>query len=424
MTTKSRLRSFLMHILVAGFLASSGQPAFATNDTMLELLRILKDRGSITQEEYELLVNAARTEAEKDDAVMQADDPGRGTEVAREEVPRDAEVTVGAGSLKLNGLMQAWFLHDPTRTFGAKAGAEDTFRLRRGEIALTGDIMPDIGFHIMFDPAKVLSVNQQTSAGVITNVGVNQNSAVLQDLDVRLRLGKMFPGIGSIAPNLEAIVGQQKTPVTEEGYRSSTRLDLVERSQIGRTFGDKRSTGLLLKDSHGYVDYYLGVFNDGFMLNDVDNNDAKTFVAHIVLKPLAAWKVGASVQTGNTGVNEVDQDRWGLDTQWQEAAGRASFKAEYLEATDGAVKAKGYYLQPAYFLIPEKLQLAGRYDWFDPDNDIGDNHIQEIGGALNWYFYNYNAKFQLEYLRRVNQAPPAGVDKHEDVLLMNLQTAF
>lgn len=338
------------------------------------------------------------------------------------EPPKDAAVKVGAGHLKLDGLMQVWFVHDPTTAFGAKANAENTFRLRRGEIALNGDLLPDIGFHVMIDPAKLLSVNQQTSAGVVTNVSVNQNSAILQDLDVRLRFAKMFPQIADFAPNLEAVVGQQKTPVTEEGYRSSARLDLVERSQIGRTFGDRRSTGLLLKDSYRYVDYYVGVFNDGFLLNDVDNNNAKTFAGHVVVKPWPEWKLGAFGQASETGPANADQDRWGFDMQWENK--RGSFKAEYLHATDGAVRSQGFYLQPGYFLIPDKLQLVARYDWFDPNNNVRGNEIQEISGALNWFFYKNFARFQFEYMRRKNQNPPSGVKEDENVVLMNLQTAF
>jgi hypothetical protein len=422
---------------MAGFLAGSGPPAYAANDALLELMKILRDKGSITQEEYALLVDAARTEEDKletikqevtaevkKDVAMQAADLGGAPAVKPGEVPKDAGVKVGAGNLKLGGLMQVWFMHDPTTAFGAKADAESTYRLRRGEIVFNGDIMPDIGFHIMFDPAKLLSVNQQTSAGAVTNVSVNQNSAVLQDLDVRLRLAKMFPEIAGFAPNLEVIVGQQKTPVTEEGYRSSARLDLVERTQIGRIYGDRRSTGVLVKNSHEYVDYYVGVFNDGFLLNDVDNNDAKTLAGHLVLKPLPEWKVGVFGQVSDTGSADADQDRWGFDSQWEPGNGRFAFKAEYLHAADGAVDSQGFYLQPAYYLIPEKLQLAGRYDWLDPNGDIGDNEIEEISAGLNWYFYQYNAKLQLQYLHRNNEAPPAGVAEHENVLLMNLQTAF
>jgi len=39
-------------------------PGFAANEAMLDLLKILRDKGSISQEEYELLVNAAKSDAE------------------------------------------------------------------------------------------------------------------------------------------------------------------------------------------------------------------------------------------------------------------------------------------------------------------------------------------------------------------------
>ncbi len=44
-------------------------PAFAINDAMLDLLKILRDKGSLTQDEYGLLVNASRADAEKVEGV-------------------------------------------------------------------------------------------------------------------------------------------------------------------------------------------------------------------------------------------------------------------------------------------------------------------------------------------------------------------
>jgi|GEM_PF-1431233 len=413
------MKKLMLMAVASGMFLAGASVVPAQQSSVEDRLKALEQQA---QENKGLKERVKKLEDENEALKKQVADLGGAPALKPGEVPKDAGVKVGVGNLKLDGLMQVWFMHDPTRTFGAKANAENTFRLRRGEIKLSGDIMPDIGFDIMIDPAKLLSVNQQTSAGVVTNVSVNQNSAILQDLDVRLRFTKMFPEIAGFAPNLEAIIGQQKTPITEEGYRSSAKLDLVERSQIGRTFGDRRSTGLLLKDSYQYVDYYVGVFNDGFLLNDVDNNNAKTVAGHLVLKPLPDWRIGAFGQAGDTGASNADQDRWGFDTQYERD--RISFKAEYAHGRDGTVNSQGFYLQPGYYLIKDKLQLVGRYDWFDPNNDTSHNEIQEISGALNWYFYKHNAKFQFEYMRRINQAPPAGVQENEDVLLMNLQTAF
>jgi phosphate-selective porin OprO/OprP len=50
--------------MVLGAMAAFSTPAFAVNDAMLDLLKILRDKGSITAAEYEMLVNAAKADGE------------------------------------------------------------------------------------------------------------------------------------------------------------------------------------------------------------------------------------------------------------------------------------------------------------------------------------------------------------------------
>ncbi len=40
-------------------------PIHAANQSMMELLRILRDKGTLTQNEYELLVNASKADKER-----------------------------------------------------------------------------------------------------------------------------------------------------------------------------------------------------------------------------------------------------------------------------------------------------------------------------------------------------------------------
>jgi phosphate-selective porin OprO and OprP len=65
---KTHLGNFCGAILI-GCAAALATPAMAANEAMLDLLKILRDKGSITAEEYELLVNTARADVEKVEGV-------------------------------------------------------------------------------------------------------------------------------------------------------------------------------------------------------------------------------------------------------------------------------------------------------------------------------------------------------------------
>ena len=88
---KKYLQAFFTSIMIV-CAASLATPAYAANDALLELMKILRDKGSITQDEYELLVNAAKTEEEKVETVKQE---------VKEEVKKDVEKQVAEATKEL-----------------------------------------------------------------------------------------------------------------------------------------------------------------------------------------------------------------------------------------------------------------------------------------------------------------------------------
>ena len=326
-------------------------------------------------------------------------------------------VLAGFGNITLDGLLQVWFVHDPTTEFSKGTTDSSTFRLRRGDVKISGDIVPEMGFNMMFDIAKAIKVSTTTNTtGAVTGLTPDQSSTYLQDMTVNLKLAKIIPCLDSVAPKMEMWIGQQKPGITEEGPRPSSNLDFPERSLLARTYADKRDVGLLIKDSHQYVDYTLGLFNDNGM-NTPDNNNNKTVAGHVTLKPCSAFKFGASGSTGARGLNEAASTRYGCDAQVVE--GPAGLKAEYLQGREGTADFTGYYVQPSCYIVADKLQLIGRYDSYDPNTDVNKNTIQEISGGLNYFFSKHNSKIQLDYIRRNNEAAT-----DEDIVMVCFQAMY
>ena len=60
--------------------------------------------------------------------------------------------------------------------------------------------------------------------------------------------------------------------------------------------------------------------------------------------------------------------------------------------------ATGWYVQSGYFLIPRKLQLAGRYAWWDPDTKAAGDLIKQVDGAMTYYFSGtYDHQITIQY---------------------------
>lgn len=60
--------------------------------------------------------------------------------------------------------------------------------------------------------------------------------------------------------------------------------------------------------------------------------------------------------------------------------------------------AQGWYGQSGYFLLPRKLELAGRYAYWDPDTNASGDLVKEANVALTYYVNgNYDQTITLQY---------------------------
>ena len=303
-------------------------------------------------------------------------------------------VKIGFGELEIGGLVQLWYTHDETT--GKGVGKADTFRLRRSEIAFRGKILPEVSWTVMIDPSKELG---------FTTGSIDQDTRILQDFHIDL----------NYIPHHSLSVGQFKLPLTEEGLRSSVRLDTIERSFIGRTFGDQRDIGIQLSGIWEYVDYWLGIFN-GSGQNQLDVNDYKDISGRIVLKPFKGLEIGISGLTGKTGITLSDRNRLGGELRYE--YNDLSFKGEYMKAKDSKLEREGWYAQVGYFMpfLPQ-LQGVFKYEEFE---DASNNEERDLTVGLNYFIKQNRFKVQINYINRDESKRKS----NNDQVLMALQIAF
>ena len=301
-------------------------------------------------------------------------------------------VEAGFGKIKLTGLMQIWYQNDNGAT------PFDTFRLRRAEIKLSGEIKPDVSWAVMIDPAQQREDLTRKSP--------------LQDFVITLK------------PRKECSIdfGQYKTPFGMEGLESSAKLDFIERSALASQFKwtDYRDVGFTVKGDHKLNDVKIqptiGVFN-GKGQNNLDENNPMDIALRLVVKPIESLHLGVANYNGKTGATETSNFRTGVEAKFVKDPG--SIYGEYATGKSSGKDKNTYYATAAYKFL-KSYQAALRYDYLDPDTDTKDDAKTETTAGLNYFIENQNAKVQLNYVVRGEE----GTSLDDDVVRINLQISY
>ena len=241
--------------------------------------------------------------------------------------------------LYVGGLLQLWYYNTQNDNRGLfdspngtgiadtnEASDNDSFHVRRAELALAMNIHKNVTTYVMLDfaydintipflptnqnfrTANYVSPEFSAANGVFGNPaavstaqaggGVTPN--VLQDALIN------FHGI---VPHHDFTIGQYMYTFSLEQFGPNSMLDFVERSVIGNSFA--REMGLTIHGSwwdnaggncycgaadNGRFQYWLSIFNgagnynqtSGFSLNRTDDNDEKDFLGTVLVRPV--WK--------------------------------------------------------------------------------------------------------------------------------------
>ena len=332
--------------------------------------------------------------------------PGRAwAQTSQEEAPPPDRLSIGTeGFFRPGMLLQGWFLFDHADA------TTSTFRIRRAELSVKGEIVPHrLAYQLMIDPAKVLEFGSATldvenqdpppsDPDAPESVTVRQPvSAVAVFQDVYLTL---------LTDYVEVSLGQFKIPVSWEGYGSSKSLLFPERATVSRTFGDRRDIGLRLSKQFARFGYSAGVFN-GAGLNNLDTNNDKDVALRLEAYPIDGLVVAGVIYASIGDRDSNVRDRYEGDVRFER--GPLLVQAEYIRAHDSnaggdEVDAHGFYAAVAWTLWGV-LQPCARFGALDPDVDQDldgtgtSDELWQLDLGLNYYFRQQEAKAQLAYSR-------------------------
>ena len=325
------------------------------------------------------------------------------------------------GWVQVGALLQGWF--DTQWRSDVPAGTsrstQATFRLRRAEIKVSGDIVRDVAsFLVSFDPAatyKFSATNYTVQSGAgatatqqtITTYAPPGNTTSLKLFWVTLK-----------SPYIEASIGQFKYPISYEGQSSSGELIFPERAYSSRYFGDTYDMGIRLEKKFDWLKYQVFLIN-GTGQNQIDANLQKDLAVRLEVTPIDGLTVGGS---GLTSIAERTTQPTTKDKV--EAFGRFNKKGfliqgELLWGSTGATasgvertKARGRYAVVGY-TIANAVQPVFRWGFLDTDHTltagqngsyplyspfgIASDGVRSYEVGLNYFVQGNNFKLQAAY---------------------------
>ena len=339
------------------------------------------------------------------------------TEVSSPALP--TKLAIGKDSwVQVGALLQGWFDTNwksqiPDNT---SRGTKSTFRIRRAELKLSGNLLGDLAsFMVSFDPAVPYKYSSNTYTVTDTN-GVKQTITTSTPPGNTTSLKLFWVSLNS--RYVDAAIGQFKYPMSYEGQSSSAELLFPERAYSSRYFGDTYDMGFRLEKKLDWFKYQVFLLN-GSGQNQVDTNIQKDLSIRAELTPIPALTFGVA---GLTSLTRRTQQATTKDTG--EFFGRLNtagflLQGELLWGETGATKsglertkAAGRYATIGY-TIAGKLQPVFRYGYLNTDKTVTLNNastyalyapfgvatdeVRSYEVGLNYYLQSNLLKLQAAY---------------------------
>jgi phosphate-selective porin OprO/OprP len=263
--------------------------------------------------------------------------------------------------------------------------------------------------------------------------------------------------------------GQFKIPFARQELTSTAALQLVDRANAVDAFKPSWDIGAMAQGrvAGGKFVYNVGIFN-GTGQSGTRSDNSGAWAARIAFNPFGEMKyiepdlentpkpllsLGANYfantlkRNGNAtflnttsstppyagtsgwlgkvasttaffdNTEKVDIGTYGFDLafKWRGLAAQGEYFGGRAEGQNNGptVHSRGYYAQAGYFLLPKRLEVAGRYSCVDPNRDVSSDLQIEITGGINYYFQGNNWKLQGDYTN-IHIQQPAGRQATDD----------
>ncbi|MDU1891309.1 MAG: porin [Dysgonomonas sp.] len=172
------------------------------------------------------------------------------------------------------------------------------------------------------------------------------------------------------------------------------------KNNFGRDAGVMVSGELVPMANHNLIHYSAGVFQ-GTGVTTGETNNTKDFVGMLLFQPIKGLRVGGGaylgeatyLKTGTLEITDHVRNRYYASADYK--SDRFYARTEWIHGNDGGIEKEGVYGLGMYYLIPQKLNVLGKVDYYNRNKDINSEVIDYTIG-LNYYFFPM-CRVQLNY---------------------------
>ena len=193
-------------------------------------------------------------------------------------------------------------------------------------------------------------------------------------------------------------------PVNQRNLNANVRLDVNKLMYVGRLMWNIMGRPGYGEGDLAYSESPQLAMGGGYAYNPSINTSSNNSFVGIDLANLNFRRQLAAFGNGRQlGLGIVDYSTWAVDSVFKyrgfSLQGEFYFKnvtrhekglpcmntACTVTAPGQFGNAFGWYVQSGYYLIPRKVELAGRFAYWDPDTHSGDDLVKQSDVSLNWY---------------------------------------
>lgn len=376
------------------------------------ILKKLVEKGILTQEEATSVMQEMDKENVEQEKKVEAQIEKKVTEAVPTDTKDIDKVVKALKGIKFGLLWYLSYMDGQGKDVGGSAGdsiERNKFAIKRGYFRFTKELMPWFDAHITFDVTQVKDEKKEFQDYYDETVKVENSLDGSIAVRIKYAYAKFkLPDLAFFTkPFIEFGVVHMPWLDYEEHvnfYRCQDTM-FIERNgtfnsaDFGLTFvslfGGEMSKEYQEKVSHYYPGRYgsmsLGVYNGGGY-HASEKNENKVLEGRLTLRPLPDIIPGLQFSYfGITGKANKD-----YEPDWKVNLGFVSFEHEYVVLTgqyyDGKGNQKGddEYNKDGYSFFAElkphkKFSIIGRYDYFDPNNDIDDDENQRYIAGLAYH---------------------------------------